>query len=75
MSGERVCVCDQDRGGRECVCVHERERRRATEQWSEAISSLYFLDTQKASLCVQWVSFFIYLFFLSRFHVKAIEVA
>lgn len=53
--------------------MHERERIRETEQWSEAISSLYFLDTQKAGFVCG--CFFFFRFFLSRFHVKAIEVA
>lgn len=41
--------------------MHERERarRRETEQWSEAISSLYFLDTQKADfVCSRFFFFF-----------------
>lgn len=53
--------------------MHERkrERIRETEQWSEAISSLYFLDTQKAGfVCGRFI-----FFFPPRFHVKAIEVA
>lgn len=40
--------------------MHERERARIreTEQWCEAISSLYFLDTQKAGFV--WVCFFVF---------------
>lgn len=57
--------------------MHERERERIreTEQWSEAISSLYFLDTQKAGFVCGCFFFFSLFFSLSRFHVKAIEVA
>lgn len=43
---------------RACLCVRGGEEKAADrEQWSEAISSLYFLDTQKAGfVCGSFLS-------------------